>query len=90
MATQPHPTPPKPTPPPPPPAKVEGAKHEAPTPPPVRTIADEQRERSDEIARMGVEKYKQSIDMRSPEDRPKVVEGVAATRVEESELRKGR
>ena len=41
-----------------------------------RTIADEQRERSDQIAAMGVEKYKESIDMRSPEDRPKVVAGV--------------
>ena len=41
-----------------------------------RTIADEQRERSDEIAAMGVEKYKQSIDMRAPEDRPKAVAGV--------------
>ena len=53
-----------------------------------RTIADEQRERSDEIAAMGVEKYKQSIDMRAPEDRPKVVAGVTELERDETHERR--
>jgi hypothetical protein len=52
-------------------------------PPPVRTIADEQRERSDEIAKMGVEAYKRSIDQRKDEDKPKPVPGVGPLEVEE-------
>jgi hypothetical protein len=54
-----------------------------PPPPPVRTIADEQRERSDEIAKMGVEAYKRSIDQRKDEDKPKPVPGVGPLQVEE-------
>jgi hypothetical protein len=56
--------------------ELDRARAAGPIPQSDRTIADEQRERSDEIAAMGVEKYKQSIDMRSPEDRPKAVAGV--------------
>jgi hypothetical protein len=37
--------------------------------PPVQTIADEQRERSEEMAREGVEKWKERHDQRSEEDR---------------------
>ena len=58
-------------------AKLELARVDAPVFQSDRTIADEQRERSDEIAAMGVEKYKQSIDQRRPEDRPKQVAGVS-------------
>lgn len=39
------------------------------TPPPVRTIADEQRERSAEIMAVGVEEWKEEHDERSPEER---------------------
>jgi hypothetical protein len=44
----------------------------------VKTIADEQRERSEEIQRMGVTKYVESIDQRTPEEKQmKPVQGVA-------------
>ena len=56
--------------------ELDRARADAPIRQSDRTIADEQRERSDEIAAMGVEKYKQSIDQRRPEDRPKTVAGV--------------
>jgi len=53
-------------------------KHE---PEPVETVADEQRKRSDEIAAMGVEKYKESIDQRTEEEKhPHQVEGVSKKR----------
>jgi hypothetical protein len=48
--------------------------------PPVQTIADEQRERSEEIAREGVEKWKERHDQRSEEDRRmRPVTGVGTT-----------
>ena len=49
--------------------ELDRARVDAPIRQSDRTIADEQRERSDEIAAMGVEKYKQSIDQRRPDDR---------------------
>jgi hypothetical protein len=57
--------------------KTDLAKAERAPPPPVRTIADEQRERSAEIEKMGVEAYKRSIDQRKDEDKPRPVPGVA-------------
>jgi hypothetical protein len=88
------PTPtPRPTPPPP---QRAAAPTPTPTPtptpapprrpqqPPVQTIAEEQRERSDEIARMGVENYKASIDQRGPDDKPRPVAGVISPRPEAS------
>jgi hypothetical protein len=56
--------------------KTELDKAPKPEPPKVRTIADEQRERSAEIEKMGVEAYKRSIDQRDPKDIPGAVEGV--------------
>jgi hypothetical protein len=44
--------------------------------PPVRTIADEQRERSAEIEAEGVEPWKEKRDMRPPGERPQQVPGV--------------
>jgi translation initiation factor IF-2 len=71
MATQPQPTPPPKPPTPPPPA----AK---PAPAPVKTIADEQRERSEEIQREGVEAWKAKHDERTEDDKKgRVVTGVA-------------
>lgn len=48
-------------------AKVEGYKAEP--EPPVKTVADEQRERSEEIQKQGVEAWKAAHDERSPEER---------------------
>jgi hypothetical protein len=59
MATTPHPAPPAA-----PPAK----------PLPVETVADEQRRRSEEIEKMGVEKWKAAHDQRT--EAPRQVEGV--------------
>jgi hypothetical protein len=57
-------------------------------PPPARTIADEQRERSEEIQRKGVEAWKAEHDQRSDEDKTsKPVPGATQTKVEASELR---
>jgi hypothetical protein len=75
MATQPKPQPkpqPEPEPEDDPPAAATKAEAQ-----PVRTIADEQRERSDQIAREGVEKWKADHDERSPDDKPKQVPGVS-------------
>jgi len=78
MATQPHPTPPPPkppTPPPPPAPKPEDpqaaktAEPQPKPPEPVKTIADEQRERSEEIAREGVEAWKAKHDERTEEEK---------------------
>jgi hypothetical protein len=85
MATQPHPTPPPkpPTPQTPPPAAKsedqQAAKEPKREPPaPVKTIADEQRERSDEIQREGVEAWKAKHDERTEDDKKgRVVTGVA-------------
>jgi len=58
--------------------------------PPVKTIADEQRERSEEIQRMGVTAYMAQFDTRDPEAPQQTVPGVSNTRVEEYEIRSGR
>ena len=55
----------------------------------VRTIADEQRERSDEMAAKGVEAWKAEHDERSADEKqPKVVPGVAHRPVEAHEARR--
>jgi hypothetical protein len=77
MATQPKPTAPKPKPPEPEDDQPEAAKPAAPSAEPVRTIADEQRERSEEIQRQGVEAWKAAHDERGPDDKPKPVPGVS-------------
>ena len=61
------------------PPEAETLPEDAPyTPPPVRTIADEQRERSAEIQAQGVESWKAEHDERSEEDKkPHQVRGVA-------------
>ena len=46
---------------------------------PVITAAQEQRERSDEIAEEGVERRKARLDERDPGDRPRTVAGVSKT-----------
>jgi hypothetical protein len=51
----------------PPAAKAEAAKAD----PPVRTIADEQRERSQMVQDKGVETVKAEQDQRAPADKPK-------------------
>jgi hypothetical protein len=56
--------------------------------PPCRTIADEQRERSEEIQRMGVTAYMAQFDTRDLEAPQQTVRGVANTRVEEYEIRR--
>ena len=65
-------------------ANVEGAAAE----PPVRTIADEQRERSDEIAAMGTDAWVKAHDERDPEAKPKAVAGVQHRPVEAHEARR--
>ena len=77
MANQPHPTQPpakpaQPAPPAPKPEDPQAAKTAEPpkpAPEPVKTIADEQRERSDEIAREGVEAWKAKHDERTEEEK---------------------
>jgi hypothetical protein len=82
MATQPKPQP-KPDPDP-PPAAHEAHKPAAPRQEVTRTIADEQRERSDEIARRGVERWKAEHDGRTDEDKQThQVEGVGPTTVQD-------
>lgn len=66
-------------------APVEAAKLE-----PVRTIADEQRQRSEEIQRMGVTAYMAQFDTRDPEAQQQTVPGVQHRKVEEYEARTGR
>ncbi len=56
--------------------------------PPVRTIADEQRERSDAMAAEGIDAWKAEHDERDADEKqPKVVPGVSHRPVEESEIR---
>jgi hypothetical protein len=81
MANQPKPHEPPPPPHPHPPepkpeaAKVEG--HKAQPEPPVKTVADEQRERSEEMQKEGVDAWMAAHDERTPEDRQgKPVTGV--------------
>lgn len=57
-------------------AQVEAASPEAQPDPPVRTAADEQRERSQDIEAKGVEAVKAAHDERDPKDRPQAVAGV--------------
>ena len=96
MATtpKPHEPPPKPNPKPtdddddaPAAAKVEGHKAEIKPEPPVETIADEQRARSEEMQKQGIDVWKAAHDERSPDEKPKVVPGVSHRAVDESELR---
>ena len=79
MATQPKPQP-KPDPDPPPkPLAADAPKREV-----TRTIADEQRERSDEIAREGVEQWKARHDSRTDEEKQsRQIPGVGPTNVED-------
>ena len=86
MATQPHPTPkpePTPAPKPKPDEDAAAAPHAIPPEPPVQTIADEQRARSDEIQAMGIDAWKASQDTRSEaEKQPQAVPGVAPSKAE--------
>jgi hypothetical protein len=50
--------------------------------PPVKTIADEQRERSEEIQRIGVEAFKAKFDTRDPEAKQQPVAGVGKANLE--------
>jgi hypothetical protein len=76
MANTPHPTPPpaKPA------AQTQTQTQSAPVKlPPVETVADEQRKRSEEIEKMGVEQWKAAHDNRPADERPRAVEGVTVT-----------
>jgi hypothetical protein len=64
---------------------VEGGELE-----PVHTIADEQRQRSEDIQRMGVTAYMAQFDTRDPEAIQQTVPGVQHRKVEEYEVRTGR
>ena len=57
---------------------------------PVPTIADEQRQRSEDMQRMGVTAYMAQFDTRDPEAQPQTVPGVQHRKVEEHETRTGR
>jgi hypothetical protein len=82
MATQPQPTPPPQPKPPADPqdkdaankAALELQKKQAGEP--VKTVADEQRERSEEMQTMGVDKWMAQFDQRPENERPKQVKGV--------------
>ena len=57
--------------------------------PPVRTSADEQRERSEEMQREGIDAWKAKHDERSADEKqPKVVPGVSQRPVEAHEARR--
>ncbi len=43
-----------------------------------RTVGEEQMERSEEIERMGVDNWKDSVDTRDSKDRPRQVPGVTS------------
>jgi hypothetical protein len=78
MATQPHPTPPPPAKPAAPPPSAQPTTPAAKPPEPVKTIAEEQRERSEEIQREGVEAWKAKHDERTEDEKKgRVVTGVA-------------
>lgn len=53
---------------------------------PVRTIAQEQRERSEDMAEEGVERFKARRDDRDPRDRPRTVPGVSPTQVDADDV----
>ena len=65
--------------------EVEAAELE-----PVHTIADEQRQRSEDMQRMGVTAYMAQFDTRDPEAQQQTVPGVQHRKVEEHETRTGR
>jgi hypothetical protein len=66
------------------------ASVEAGTLEPLHTIADEQRQRSEEMQRMGVTAYMAQFDSRDPEAQQQTVPGVQHRKVEEYEARTGR
>jgi hypothetical protein len=71
-------------------AKLELAErgaHDRKLEPPARTIADEQRERSEEMLKQGVDAWKAEHDERSADEKPKVVPGVSHRPVEAYEAR---
>ena len=49
---------------------------------PVRTIAQEQRERSEDMAEEGIERVKARLDQRDPRERPRTVPGVSPTQID--------
>ena len=49
---------------------------------PVRTIAQEQRERSEDMAEEGIERRKARLDERDPRERPRTVARVSPTQVD--------
>ena len=53
-------------------------------------IADEQRQRSEDIQRMGVTAYMAQFDTRDPEAQQQTVPGVQNRKVEDYEIRTGR
>jgi hypothetical protein len=53
---------------------------------PVRTVAQEQRERSEAMAEEGVERFKARGDERDPRDRPRTVAGVGPTQVDANDV----
>ena len=68
---------------------AESAARDRKVEPPVKTIADEQRERSDEMAAKGVDAWKAEHDERSADEKqPKVVPGVSHRPVEAHEARR--
>jgi hypothetical protein len=67
---------------------AESAARDRKLEPPVKTIADEQRERSEEIMREGLDKWKAAHDERGAEDKPKVVPGIQQRPVEAHEIRR--
>ena len=52
---------------------------------PVRTAAQEQRERSEDMAEEGVERRKARLDERDARDRPRTVAGVGRTQIDADE-----
>lgn len=52
---------------------------------PVRTVAQEQRERSEDMQAEGVERFKARRDDRDPRDRPRTVPGVSPTQIDADE-----
>ena len=52
---------------------------------PVRTVAQEQRERSEDMQEEGIERRKARLDERDPRDRPRSVAGVGRTQIDADE-----
>jgi hypothetical protein len=55
--------------------------------PPVRTIADEQRERSAEMEAMGMDAWIAAHDQRSADEQPQQIPGVSPTQIEDDDRR---